>query len=68
MIPLQALPAEPVTMASPLVIATASIWPAAKASIEGTYSNQMNSASTPASANQPFWMPISQATQPGQSL
>src|SRR5688572_2559736 len=61
-------PLLPVTRASPLVMATASTLPAENASIEGTYSNHLNSTGTPSSANQPFWMPISQATQPGQSL
>ena len=51
-----------------MVIITASTLPAVKASIEGGYSNQTNSTSTPASLNQPFWMPISNAVQPGQSL
>src|SRR6478735_1922268 len=60
-------PGAPVTSASPVVIMTASILPAANASIEGTYSNQSNLTSTPASLNQPFWMPISKAVQPGQS-
>ena len=61
-------PCAPVTSASPLVIMTASTLPAVNASIDGTYSNQANSTSTPASLNQPFWMPISNAVQPGQSL
>src|SRR3954470_14834097 len=60
-------PGAPVTSASPVVIITASIFPAAKASIEGAYSNQSNFTSTPASLNQPFWIPISKAVQPGQS-
>ena len=61
-------PGAPVTSASPFVIMTASTLPAANASIDGAYSNQSNSTSTPASLNQPFWMPISNAVQPGQSL
>src|SRR5687768_7760231 len=65
---LLAAPLEPVTSASPLVTATASTLPAANASIDGTYSNQVKSTATPASLNQPFWMAMSQATQPGQSL
>src|SRR5258708_27991867 len=60
-------PGAPVTSASPVVIITASILPAAKASIDGAYSNQSNLTSTPASLNQPFWMPISKAVHPGQS-
>ena len=60
-------PGAPVTSASPLVIMTASTLPAANASIDGAYSNQANSTSTPASLNQPFWMPTSNAVQPGQS-
>src|SRR5882672_5797339 len=60
-------PGAPVTSASPVVIMTASILPAANASIDGAYSNQSNLTSTPASLNQPFWMPISKAVQPGQS-
>ncbi len=46
---------------------TASTLPAVKASIEGAYSNQSNLTSTPASLNQPFWIPISNAVHPGQS-
>src|SRR6185436_4801884 len=61
-------PLLPVTSASPLVIVTASTLPAVNASMLGTYSNQTNSTSTPSCLNQPFWMPMSQATQPGQSL
>src|SRR5882724_2910424 len=61
-------PAAPVTSASPIVIMTASTLPAEKASIEGEYSNHSNSVSTPASLNHPFWMAISYADQPGQSL
>src|SRR4051812_34720282 len=60
-------PGAPVTSASPMVIMTASTLPAAKASIDGAYSNQSNLTSTPASLNQPFWMPISKAVHPGQS-
>src|SRR5450432_2257604 len=60
-------PGAPVTSASPVVIMTASTLPAAKASIDGAYSNQSNLTSTPASLNQPFWMPISKAVHPGQS-
>src|SRR5881394_3899095 len=60
-------PGAPVTRASPMVIMTASTLPAVKASIEGAYSNQSNLTSTPASLNQPFWMPISNAVHPGQS-
>src|SRR3954466_985836 len=61
-------PGAPVTSASPMVIMTASTLPAANASIEGAYSNQSNLTSTPASLNHPFWMPISKAVHPGQSL
>src|SRR5882724_7853302 len=61
-------PLAPVTSASPMVIMTASTLPAVKASIEGVYSNHENSVSTPASLNHPFWIPISNAVQPGQSL
>src|SRR5688572_19061392 len=61
-------PGAPVTSASPSVIITASTLPAANASIDGAYSNQSNFTSTPASLNHPFWMPISNAVQPGQSL
>ena len=46
---------------------TASTLPAVKASIDGAYSNQSNLTSTPASLNQPFWIPISNAVHPGQS-
>ena len=46
---------------------TASTLPAANASIEGAYSNQSNLTSTPASLNHPFWIPTSNAVQPGQS-
>src|SRR5512138_3612404 len=60
-------PGAPVTSASPIVIITASTLPAENASIDGAYSNQSNFTSTPASLNQPFWMPISKAVQPGQS-
>src|SRR4051812_32993853 len=60
-------PGAPVTSASPIVIMTASTLPAANASIEGAYSNQSNFTSTPASLNQPFWMPTSNAVHPGQS-
>src|SRR3954470_8833424 len=60
-------PGAPVTSASPTVIMTASTLPAANASIEGEYSNHEKSTSTPSSLNQPFWMPISKAVQPGQS-
>src|SRR4051812_1137159 len=60
-------PGAPVTSASPIVIMTASTFPAANASIDGAYSNQSNLTSTPASLNQPFWIPISNAVQPGQS-
>ena len=51
-----------------MVTMTASTLPAANASIDGAYSNQSNLTSTPASLNQPFWMPTSNAVQPGQSL
>src|SRR4051794_40692167 len=61
-------PGAPVTSASPVVIMTASTLPAANASIEGAYSNQSNTTSTPASLNHPFWMPLSNAVHPGQSL
>ncbi len=61
-------PGAPVTSASPIVIMTASTLPAANASIDGAYSNQSNLTSTPASLNQPFWMPTSNAVHPGQSL
>src|SRR4051794_41982997 len=61
-------PGAPVTSASPIVIMTASTLPAANASIDGAYSNQSNWTSTPASLNQPFWIPTSNAVQPGQSL
>src|SRR4029078_5733347 len=61
-------PGAPVTSASPIVIMTASTLPAANASIDGAYSNQSNLTSTPASLNQPFWMPMSNAVHPGQSL
>src|ERR1700747_234036 len=60
-------PGAPVTSASPVVIITVSVLPAAKASTDGAYSNQSNLTSTPASLNQPFWMPISNAVHPGQS-
>src|ERR1022692_735016 len=60
-------PGAPVTSASPMVIMTASTLPAVKASMEGAYSNQSNLTSTPASLNQPFWIPISKAVHPGQS-
>src|SRR5690242_3846068 len=60
-------PGAPVTSASPMVIMTASTFPAAKASIEGAYSNQSNFTSTPASLNHPFSIPIWNAVQPGQS-
>src|SRR4029077_11414185 len=60
-------PGAPVTSASPIVIMTASTLPAANASIDGAYSNQSNLTSTPASLNQPFWIPISNAVHPGQS-
>src|SRR6185369_1439701 len=36
--------------------------------MEGTYSNQTSSTSTPASLNHPFCAAMSHATQPGQSL
>src|SRR5258706_16291171 len=58
----------PVTRASPIVIMTASTFPALKASIDGVYSNHESSVSTPASLNQPFRIPISKAVHPGQSL
>src|SRR5215467_10367017 len=61
-------PGAPVTSASPTVTATASTLPAANASIDGAYSNQSNCTSTPASLNHPFWMPMSNAVHPGQSL
>ena len=61
-------PLAPVTRVSPLVMQTASTLPAAKASMEGTYSNQENSTSTPASLKKPLRSATSQATQPGQSL
>src|SRR5215467_3751639 len=61
-------PGAPVTSASPIVIMTASTLPAANASIDGAYSNQSNLTSTPASLNQPFVMPTSNAVHPGQSL
>src|SRR6476660_3935162 len=61
-------PVAPVTSASPMVIMTASTLPAANASMDGAYSNQSNWTSTPASLNQPFWIPTSNAVQPGQSL
>src|SRR6266851_8353655 len=61
-------PGAPVTRASPIVIMTASTLPAVNASIDGVYSNHSKSVSTPASLNHPFWMPISNAVQPGQSL
>src|SRR4029077_17311544 len=61
-------PGAPVTSASPIVIMTASTLPAANASIDGAYSNQSNFTSIPASLNHPFWIPISNAVQPGQSL
>src|SRR3569623_1329204 len=60
-------PGAPVTRASPTVIMTASTFPAANASMDGVYSNHENSTSTPASLNQPFWLPISHAVPPGQS-
>src|SRR5450432_941213 len=60
-------PGAPVTRASPTVIITASTLLAANASIDGVYSNHENSTSTPASLNQPFWMPTSKAVHPGQS-
>src|ERR1044072_8769649 len=60
-------PGAPVTSASPIVIMTASTLPAANASIDGAYSNQSNLTSTPASLNQPFWMPTSNAVPPGRS-
>src|SRR5258708_37950512 len=60
-------PGAPVTRAPAVVIIAASLLPAAKASIEGAYANQSNLTSTPASLNQPFWMPISKAVHPGQS-
>src|SRR3954471_14875197 len=60
-------PGAPVTRASPTVIMTASTLPAAKASMDGEYSNHEKSTSTPSSLNQPFWMPISKAVQAGQS-
>src|ERR1700710_3039902 len=60
-------PGAPVTSASPTVIITASTLPTAKASMDGVYSNHEKSTSTPASLNQPFWMPISNAVHPGQS-
>src|SRR6266571_1294201 len=61
-------PGAPVTSASPMVIMTASTLPALNASIDGAYSNHSKSVSTPASLNQPFRMPISNAVHPGQSL
>src|SRR5206468_6111267 len=61
-------PGAPVTSASPIVTITASSLPAANASIDGAYSNQSNFTSRPASLNQPFSMPTSNAVQPGQSL
>src|SRR6185295_17001423 len=66
--PMLRAPGAPVTSASPTVIMTASTLPAANASIDGVYSNHSNLTSTPASLNQPFWMGISNAVQPGQSL
>src|SRR3569623_12936 len=60
-------PGAPVTRSSPTVSMTASTFPAANASMDGVYSNHENSTSTPASLNQPFWMPISNAVHPGQS-
>src|SRR4029079_12567022 len=60
-------PGAPVTSASPIVIMTASTLPAANASIDGAYSNQSNLASTPASLNHPFSIPIWNAVQTGQS-
>src|SRR5882724_1080131 len=61
-------PGAPVTSASPTVTVTASTLPAANASMDGAYSNQSNLTSTPASLNQPFWIAISNAVHPGQSL
>src|SRR6476659_10807673 len=61
-------PGAPVTSASPTVTITASSSPAANASIDWAYSNQSNLTSTPASLNQPFRMPTSNAVHPGQSL
>ena len=61
-------PWAPVTSASPEAMVTASTLPAVKASMDGAYSNQENWTSTPASLNHPFWMAISNAVQPGQSL
>src|SRR5258706_2551646 len=61
-------PGAPVTRASPMVIITASTLPALKASIDGAYSNHSKSVSRPASLNQPFRIPTSNAVQPGQSL
>src|SRR5690349_598989 len=49
-------------------MATASTLPALNASMLGTYSNHLKSTLTPAASNQPFFSPMSQATQPGQSL
>src|SRR5262249_31940174 len=66
--PMLRAPGAPVTSASPTVTATASTLPAAKASIDGAYPNQSTLTSTPASLNQPFVMPMSNAVQPGQSL
>src|SRR5882757_10848015 len=61
-------PGAPVTSASPIVIMTASTFPALNASIDGVYSNHSKSVSTPASLNQPLRIPISNAVHPGQSL
>src|SRR3954454_24292032 len=68
MMPTLRAPGAPVTRASPIVTITASSLPAANASIDGAYSNQSNFTSRPASLNQPFSMPTSNAVQPGQSL
>src|SRR3954470_17388460 len=66
--PMLRAPGAPVTSASPMVIMTASTLPAAKAPIDGVYSNHSSLTSTPASLNHPFWFGISNAVQPGQSL